>query len=55
MKVTTDMIAISGLALALIVGIVLGAPAELLTGIVGGLSGYVSKSILTAREGDGEK
>lgn len=44
MKITTDMIAIGGLAIALVVGIVLSAPAELLTGIVGGLSGYISKA-----------
>lgn len=55
MRITTDMIAIAGLSLALIIGIVLSAPAELLTGIVGGLSGYVSKSVLTAKEGDGAK
>lgn len=50
MKITTDMIAIAGLSLALIVGIILSAPAELLTGIVGGLSGYVSKSVLATHE-----
>ena len=55
MKVTTDMIAITGLSLALLVGIVLNAPAELLTGIVGGLSGYVSKSVLAAHEEGGSK
>ena len=43
MRVTTDMIAVGGLVIALIAGIVLGAPAELLTGITGGLSGYISK------------
>lgn len=45
MKVTTDMIAVGGLVLALVAGIVLSAPAELLTGIVGGLSGYISKTV----------
>ena len=45
MKITTDMIAVGGLAVALIAGIVLSAPAELLTGIVGGLSGYISKTV----------
>lgn len=45
MKITTDMIAVGGLAVALISGVALGAPAELLTGIVGGLSGYISKTI----------
>ena len=44
MRVTTDMIAVGGLVIALIAGIVLGAPAELLTGITGGLSGYISKA-----------
>ncbi len=38
------MIAVGGLVIALIAGIVLGAPAELLTGITGGLSGYISKA-----------
>ena len=51
MKITTDMIAIAGLSLALIIGIVLSAPAELLTGIVGGLSGYVSKAVQVHEEG----
>lgn len=50
MKVTTDMIAIAGLALALVIGIVLGAPSEILTGISGGLSGYVCKSAVDARK-----
>lgn len=49
MRVTTDMIAVGGLVIALVAGIVLSAPAELLTGIVGGLSGYISKTI--QREG----
>lgn len=44
MRITTDMIAVGGLVIALIAGIVLGAPAELLTGITGGLSGYISKA-----------
>lgn len=35
MKITTDMIAVGGLVIALVAGIVLSAPAELLTGIVG--------------------
>ena len=41
MRITTDMIAVGGLAVALIAGIVL----ELLTGIAGGLSGYICKTI----------
>ena len=45
MRITTDMIAVGGLAVALIAGIVLDAPAELLTGITGGLSGYISKAV----------
>lgn len=45
MKITTDMIAVGGLVIALVAGIVLSAPAELLTGIVGGLSGYISKTV----------
>lgn len=45
MRVTTDMIAVGGLVVALIAGIVLSTPAELLTGIVGGLSGYISKTV----------
>lgn len=44
MRITTDMIAVGGLAVALIAGIVL-EPAELLTGIAGGLSGYICKTI----------
>ena len=42
MKITTDMIAVGGLAVALVAGIV---PAELLTGIAGGLSGYICKTV----------
>ncbi len=52
MKITADMIAITGLALALVVGIVLGAPTEILTGISGGLSGYVCKGAVDARKDD---
>ena len=44
MKITTDLVAVGGLAIALIVGVVMGAPAELLTGIAGGLSGDLSKA-----------
>ena len=43
MKLTTDLVAVGGLAIALIVG---GAPAELLTGIAGGLSGYLPKTAI---------
>ena len=46
MKVTADIIAVGGLSVALIVGVVMGAPAELLTGIAGGLSGYLSKTVI---------
>jgi len=46
MKITTDLVAVGGLAIALIVGVVMGAPAELLTGIAGGLSGYLSKTAI---------
>lgn len=53
LRITTDMIAISGLASALVIGIVLSAPAELLTGIVGGLSGYVSKAVQVHEGGAG--
>ena len=44
MKITTDLVAVGGLSVALIVGVIMGAPAELLTGIAGGLSGYLSKT-----------
>ena len=46
MKISTDLVAVGGLAVALIVGVVMGAPAELLTGIAGGLSGYLSKTAI---------
>ena len=52
MRFTTDMIAVGGLVVALVAGIILGAPAELLTGIVGGLSGYISKTIQQVRKDD---
>ena len=44
MKITTDLVAVGGLSIALIVGVFMSAPAELLTGIAGGLSGYLSKT-----------
>ncbi len=44
MKITTDLVAVGGLSTALIVGVFMGAPSELLTGIAGGLSGYLSKT-----------
>ena len=47
MRITTDSMAVGGLSIALIVGVVMGAPAELLTGIAGGLSGYLSKTAVT--------
>ena len=47
MKITTDLVAVGGLAIALIVGVFMGAPAELLTGIAGGLSGYLSKAAIS--------
>lgn len=46
-KISTDLVAVSGLSFALIVGVVIGAPAELLTGIAGGLSGYLSKTVVS--------
>ncbi len=63
MRITTDLVAVGGLAIALIVGVVMGAPAELLTGIAGGLSGYLSKTAINhfenpheiARKTTGEK
>jgi hypothetical protein len=56
MKLSTDLVAVSGLSIALIVGVVIGAPAELLTGIAGGLSGYLSKTIVSRiEEGAREK
>ena len=56
MKISTDLVAVSGLSIALIVGVVIGAPAELLTGIAGGLSGYLSKTIVSRiEEGAREK
>ncbi len=47
MKITTDLVAVGGLSAALIVGVIMDAPAELLTGIAGGLSGYLSKTAVT--------
>lgn len=56
MKISTDLVAVSGLSIALIVGVVIGAPAELLTGIAGGLSGYLSKTVVSRiEEGAREK
>lgn len=52
MKITTDLIAVGGLSVALVVGVVISAPAELLTGIAGGLSGYLSKTVITHLEED---
>lgn len=49
-KISTDLVAVSGLSIALIVGVVIGAPAELLTGIAGGLSGYLSKTLVSRIE-----
>ena len=50
MKITTDLVAVGGLSIALIVGVVMSAPAELLTGIAGGLSGYLSKTAINHYE-----
>lgn len=50
MKITTDLVAVGGLSVALIVGVVIGATAELLTGIAGGLSGYLSKTAINHYE-----
>ena len=44
MKITTDLVAVGGLSVALIAGVFMGAPPELMTGIAGGLSGYLSKT-----------
>jgi hypothetical protein len=55
MKLSTDLVAVSGLSIALIVGVVIGAPAELLTGIAGGLSGYLSKTVVSRIESAREK
>lgn len=46
LKITTDLVAVGGLVVALIIGVIMDAPAELLTGIVGGLSGYISKAAI---------
>ena len=46
MKLTTDLVAVGGLSVALIAGVFMGAPSELLTGIAGGLSGYLSKTAI---------
>ena len=46
MRITTDLVAVGGLAIALIVCVFMCAPAELLTGIAGGLSGYLSKTAI---------
>ena len=51
-RITTDMIAITGLSLSLVIGIVMGAPTEILTGSSGGLSGYVYKGPIDARKDD---
>jgi hypothetical protein len=55
MKITTDLVAVGGLSVALIVGVIMGAPAELLTGIAGGLSGYLSKTVVSRIESAREK
>ena len=61
MRITTDLVAVGGLSVALIAGVFIGAPAELLTGIAGGLSGYLSKTAINhiveekEREKDREK
>ena len=59
MKITTDLIAVGGLSVALVVGVVINAPAELLTGIAGGLSGYLSKTVIShieeSEHGGGKK
>ena len=47
MKITTYLVAVGGLAIALIVGVFMGAPAGLRTGIAGGLSGYLSKAAVS--------
>lgn len=44
MKITTDLVAVGGLSVALIAGVFMGAPPELMAGIAGGLSGYLSKT-----------
>ncbi|SHK95688.1 hypothetical protein SAMN05216582_12715 [Selenomonas ruminantium] len=54
MKITTDLVVVGGLSIALIVGVVMGAPAELLTGIAGGLSGYLSKTAVNHFENSHE-
>jgi hypothetical protein len=50
MKITTDLVAVGGLAVALVAGVFMGAPSELMTGIAGGLSGYLSKTAITHYE-----
>lgn len=52
MRITTDMIAIAGLVIALITGVVISAPLELLTGIVGALGGYIGKATTQPRSDD---
>jgi hypothetical protein len=48
--ITTDLVAVGGLAVALVAGVFMGAPSELMTGIAGGLSGYLSKTAITHYE-----
>jgi hypothetical protein len=50
MKITTDLVAVGGLAVALVAGVFMGAPSEQMTGIAGGLSGYLSKTAITHYE-----
>ncbi len=50
MKTTTDMIAVIGLVIVLVIGVLKGASPELLTGIAGGLSGYISKTVMMHQE-----
>lgn len=49
-KLTPDMIISIGLVLALIIGILFGSSSELLTGIVGGLTGYLGRTIVDSQD-----
>ena len=43
--VTPDLVVSAFLSVAVIVGMVMGTPTEVLTGLVGGLTGYLGKTV----------
>ena len=46
MRITTDMIVGTGLAIALILCIVLGGPSDVATNLSAGLVGYLGRSVI---------